>query len=85
AEELSGLARLIAENEVPVIFQDNQANPQAITSLREAVRSLGWEVEISNEELYADSLGADPGVDTYLGVFMHNTRSVSGALTRANQ
>lgn len=80
AEELSQLATLIAENQVPVIFQDNQANPQAITSLREAVRAQGWNVEISDDELYADSLGAEPGVDTYLGVFSHNARAVAEAL-----
>lgn len=80
AEELSGLADLIAENEVPTIFQDNQANPQAITSLREAVHARGWQVEISDDELYADSLGADPGVDTYLGVFLHNARAIADAL-----
>lgn len=79
-EELSELAKLIADNKVPVIFQDNQANPQAITSLREAVRALGWEVEISDQELFADSLGAEPGVDTYLGVFLHNARAVAEAL-----
>lgn len=78
--ELSDLADMIADNEVPVIFQDNQANPQAITSLQEAVRSRGWEVEVSDEELYADSLGAEPGVDTYLGVFEHNATVVSEAL-----
>lgn len=80
AEELSDLAALIAENKVPVIFHDNQANPQAITSLREAVNALGWQVEISEQELYADSLGADPGVDTYLGVFRHNASVVAEAL-----
>ncbi|WP_159618689.1 metal ABC transporter substrate-binding protein [Ruania rhizosphaerae] len=80
ASELSELARLIADNEVPVIFQDNQANPQAITSLTEAVRSLGWEVEISDAELYADSLGAEPDVDTYLEVFTHNARAIADAL-----
>ncbi|CAM4136239.1 metal ABC transporter substrate-binding protein [Helcobacillus massiliensis] len=80
AEELSELAKLIADNQVPVIFQDNQANPQAITSLREAVRARGWEVEISDQELYADTLGADPGVDTYLGVFTHNAQAVAEAL-----
>lgn len=79
-EELSSLARLIAEHRVPVIFQDNQANPQAIISLREAVRALDWNVEISDRELYADSLGADPGVDTYLGVFLHNATAVADAL-----
>ena len=80
AEELSQLADLISDEEVPVIFQDNLANPQAITSLKEAVRSRGWRVEISDDELYADSLGADEGRDTYVGVFMHNARAVADAL-----
>ncbi|HLS48710.1 MAG TPA: zinc ABC transporter substrate-binding protein [Actinomycetaceae bacterium] len=82
AQELSGLADLIVEREVPVIFQDNQANPQAITSLREAVSSRGWQVEVSAAELYADTLGAEEGVDTYLGVFRHNARAVAEALSR---
>lgn len=80
AGELSELADLIAEKKVPVIFQDNQANPQAITSLKEAVRSRGWEVEVSDRELYADSLGAGDGVDTYLGVFSYNVDAVAEAL-----
>ena len=73
--ELSELAHLIADNKVPVIFQDNLANPQAITSLKEAVHALGWQVEISNEQLYADSLGSEPEVDSYLEVFLHLCRS----------
>ena len=40
-QEMSELAKLIAEKRIPVIFQDNLANPQAITSLKEAVRSPG--------------------------------------------
>lgn len=84
-EELSELASLIAEHRLPVIFQDNQANPQAITSLREAVRARGWNVEISDAELYADSLGAEPGVDTYLSVFRHNTRAIAEALSGTKQ
>lgn len=80
AGELSALADFIADHEVPVIFQDNQANPQAITSLREAVESRGWTVEVSAEELFADSLGPQPPVDTYLGVFDHNVDVVADAL-----
>ncbi|NWN87350.1 MAG: zinc ABC transporter substrate-binding protein [Micrococcaceae bacterium] len=80
ASELSELADLTADHEVPVIFQDNQANPQAITSLQEAVRDRGWEVEVSNQELYADSLGAEEGVETYLGVFEHNANAIADAL-----
>ncbi len=81
AGEISQLADLIAEKKVPVIFQDNQANPQAINSLKEAVKSRGWDVVVSDEELFADSLGADEGVDTYLGAFNHNVNAVSKALS----
>ena len=81
--EMSDLAAFIADNQIPVIFQDNLANPQAITSLKEAVVALGWEVEISDQELFADSLGAEPGVDTFLGVFRHNAETVAEALGAA--
>lgn len=80
AGELSDLADLIADEEVPVVFQDNQASPQAITSLTEAVESRDWDVEISDAEMYADSLGADEDVDTYLKVFKHNAEAVHEAL-----
>ena len=79
-QEMSDLAKLIVDNKVPVIFQDNLANPQAITSLKEAVQAMDWQVEVSDEELFADSLGAEAGVDTYLGVFRHNARTVAEAL-----
>ncbi len=78
--ELSELADYIAENRIPVIFRDNQANPQAITSLQEAVQSRGWNVTISDAELFADSLGPEAPVDTYLGAFGHNVDTVSRAL-----
>lgn len=80
AAEIRELAELIATRKVPVIFQDNQVNPQAITSLKEAVEARGWKVRVSTEELYADSLGAAPEVDTYLEVFTHNTRAIAEAL-----
>lgn len=80
ATDLSRLAALIAQERVPAIFRDNQANPQAITSLREAVQARGWSVEVSDAELYADSLGAEPDVSTYLGVLRHNARTIATAL-----
>ena len=37
-------------------------------------------MEVSEQELYADSLGSEPGLDTYLGVFLHNAEAVAEAL-----
>ncbi|QRV02310.1 zinc ABC transporter substrate-binding protein [Arcanobacterium phocisimile] len=81
-QEISDLAKLIAEKKVPVIFLDNLANPQAIKALQEAVRANGWDVKISDDELFADSLGAEKGVDTYLGSLMHNAEAISKALSK---
>ena len=46
------------------------------------MHALGWQVEISNEQLYADSLGSEPEVDSYLEVFLHNAQAISRALSR---
>lgn len=81
-QEISELAQLISDKKVPVIFLDNLANPQAIKALQEAVHANGWDVKISDEELFADSLGAEKGVDTYLGTLMHNAKAVSEALSK---
>lgn len=80
ARELSELATLVADNEVPVVFRDHQVNPQAIVSLQEAVSALGWEVSVAEADLHADSLGATDGVDTYIGAFTHNVRTIAEEL-----
>ena len=80
--EISELADTIAEKKIPVIFQDNLANPQAVTSLKEAVHARGWNVTVSSEELFADTLGPDAPNDTYLGAFEHNAHAVAEALTK---
>ena len=80
ASELSDLADLIADNKVPTIFQDNQANPQAVKSLQEAVHARGWDVTISDEELFADTLGSTAPTDTYIDAFLHNAEAVAAAL-----
>ncbi|MGV0352565.1 metal ABC transporter substrate-binding protein [Corynebacterium confusum] len=79
--QISELADTIAKEKVPVIFQDNQANPQAITSLKEAVHSRGWDVHVSDQELFADTLGPNAPTDTYLGAFQHNAEAVAEALS----
>lgn len=53
---------------VPVIFQDNLANPEAIKHLKEAVKAKGWDVKISDKELYAGSLGEAATVAIVIGV-----------------
>ncbi|AEG80697.1 metal ABC transporter substrate-binding protein [Corynebacterium ulcerans] len=80
--ELAELGTFIAEKKIPTIFQDNLANPQAINSLKETVKAKGWNVEVSDKELYADSLGESAPTDTYLGVLKYNADAIKAALTK---
>lgn len=81
--QMQELAAVIAERKIPVIFQDNLKNPQAITSLKEAVVAKGGKVEVSDTELFADTLGDDKPNDTYLGVMKHNAETIAKALVPA--
>lgn len=81
ATQIDELAKLIADKKIPVIFQDNLKNPEAINHLKEAVAAKGWQVEVSDKPLYADSLGESAPVDTYLGVFEYNAKAIAEALT----
>lgn len=80
AAELNDMAKFIAGHEIKTIFQDNLGNPQAITSLQEAVKAEGWDVTVSDAKLYAGSLGTEDGTDTYIGVLKHNADTISDAL-----
>lgn len=82
ASELSELADFIAERKIPVIFEDNSANPQAINSLKEQVQAKHWDVRISDRELFADSLSAGPPANTYIGVMRYNAETISSALAQ---
>lgn len=80
AKEIDELAKTIADKKVPTIFQDNLANPDAIKHLKEAVQAKGWQVEVSDKPLYADSLGESAPQDTYLGAFAYNVDTIVNAL-----
>lgn len=80
AADLDKLAAMIAEKKIPVIFQDNLQNPAAIDHLKEAVKAKGGDVEVSDKPLFADSLGEKAPLDTYLGAFEYNAKTIADAL-----
>lgn len=83
AQDLDKLATTIAQRKIPIIFQDNLKNAQAVRSLEEAVKAKGGKVKVSDKPLYADSLGEEAPVDTYLGVFEYNAKTITDALVGA--
>lgn len=81
AVQLEELANTIASKKVPVIFYDNLKSPEVVKHLQEMVKSKGWEVKLSDTELYADTLGEKAPTNTYLGAFQHNVEAIVKALS----
>lgn len=80
AQAMDELAQTIVDHKVKVVFQDNLKNPEVIKHLKDSVRAKGGEVTISDQVLYADTLGETAPVDTYIGAFRHNIDAIAEAL-----
>ena len=80
AGDVQELAQFIAERRIPAIFVESSVSPRTIEAVREAVRSRGFEVEISGS-LYSDAMG-DPGTadGTYIGMVRHNVDTIVAGL-----
>lgn len=81
ASEINEIADYIVQHKVNTIFFDNTQNPQAIVAIQEAVKAKGGDVKISDQKLYAGTLGTTAPVDTYLGVLEHNTKAIAEGLS----
>jgi ABC-type Zn uptake system ZnuABC Zn-binding protein ZnuA len=76
ARDIEDLVTLIRENDVDAIFAESAVNPQ----LAEAVAAETG-ATISDEPLYADSLGPPgSGADTLDGMLLHNARVLHDGL-----
>ena len=76
AGDVQGLARFIADNEIPAIFVESSVSPRTIEAVREAVRARGFDVEIGGA-LFSDAMG-NPGTPegTYIGMVRHNIDTI---------
>jgi manganese/zinc/iron transport system substrate-binding protein len=81
AGDVQGLARFIAEREIPAIFVESSVSPRTIQAVREAVRARGFDVEIGGA-LFSDAMG-DPGTPegTYVGMVRHNIDTIVEGLS----
>lgn len=82
AKDLEDVVNVIVNKKVPTIFADNTVPKQAVDSLKEKVEAKGGHVEVSKEDLFADSLSESAPTDTYLGAFRHNAEVISKALAK---
>lgn len=78
--DISNLAAFIADNKIKAIFVESSVPHKTIESLQAAVKAHGFDVSIGGE-LYSDSLGdADTNEGTYIGMYEHNIKTITGAL-----
>ena len=80
AAEINDIAQQIVDDKIKMIFPDNVANPQGSKSLQEIAQQKGWDVKISDKELYADTLGESAPTNTYIGVLKHNADVIADGL-----
>lgn len=78
--DISELARFIANHKIKAVFVESSVPHKTIESLQAAVKANGFDVSIGGE-LFSDSLGdASTKEGTYIGMYEHNIKTITGAL-----
>jgi manganese/iron transport system substrate-binding protein len=76
AQTVKNLANKIQQLQIPAIFAETTINPQLIQTVAEEAG-----VELAEQQLYSDSLGAEGGDgDSYVKMLEANTKSIVEAL-----
>ena len=79
-QDVQRLSDVIVENEIKAIFIETSVPTRNIKALQKSVQSKGFEVKIGGE-LYSDALGdPDTREGTYVGMFLHNVKTITNAL-----
>lgn len=78
--DVQELADFIVKRQIKAIFVESSVSQRNIEALQAAVRSKGFEVKIGGE-LFSDACG-DAGTpeETYIGMLLHNIRTIVKAL-----
>jgi manganese/zinc/iron transport system substrate-binding protein len=80
ARTMESLVSLIVERQVKAVFVESSVAPRGVEALIEGCAARGHRVTIGGE-LYSDAMGAPgSGSESYIGMFEHNIRTITGAL-----
>lgn len=78
--DIKNLADLIVDKKIKSIFIETSVPTKTIESLRDSVKSKGFDVTIGGE-LFSDSLGdKESGADTYIKMVKKNTDTLKNSL-----
>jgi manganese/zinc/iron transport system substrate-binding protein len=79
--DVQGLARFIAEKQIPAIFVESSVPRRNVEAVQAAVQAQGFEVKIGGS-LFSDAMGSEGTFEgTYIGMVKHNIDTIVSALT----
>lgn len=71
---------LVIDRNIPAVFIESTINPRTVRAVIEAAVQRGHAIELG-PELYSDAMGESGAPSgTYIGMIVHNTRAIVGAL-----
>lgn len=77
------IQKMLVERKIPAVFVESAVAPRTVEALVEPCRAAGHNLQVPQEELYADALGlADTDDSTYAGMIRHNVNTIVQALAK---
>lgn len=78
--DIRSTVEIVVSRNVPAIFVESSVNARTVGAVQQAAASRGVETRVGGE-LFSDALGEAGTPDgTYIGMIVHNTRTITGAL-----
>ena len=78
--DIRSTVEVVVSRQVPAIFVESSVNARTVQAVRQAAASRGVETRVGGE-LFSDALGeAGTAGGTYIGMIVHNTRTITQAL-----
>lgn len=75
--------KILVARKIPAVFVESAVAPRTVQALVEPCRTAGHDLQVPEQELYADALGpAETEDSTYAGMIRHNVKAIVEALSR---
>lgn len=77
------IQEMLVDRKIPAVFVESAVAPRTVEALVEPCRAAGHDLQVPEEELYADALGPVGTEDsTYAGMIRHNVNTIVRALAK---
>lgn len=78
--DIRSTVETVVSRRIPAIFVETSVNPRTVEAVQQAAAAQGVETRVGGE-LFSDALGeAGTAEGTYIGMIVHNTRTLTEAL-----